>query len=112
MTSLPIGAITPKTRENTTFLMAQGLKRHKTCVSEAPEWNSAAGAAHLWGARKTAFWHLKVMFYEGFRYFCERSVGAGAQRTDFVSSKHVSRGFSTMAPNTPAKGAERTAADL
>ena len=52
------------------------------------------------------------MFYVGFSYFCERSVGAGASRTDFVSSKDVSRGFATMPPNTPAKGAERTAADL
>ena len=34
------------------------------------------GAA-LWGLGKTAFWHPKVMFYEGFRYFCERSVGTG-----------------------------------
>ena len=63
MTSLPIGASTPKTRENTTFLMAQGFKRCKTRVSEAPEWNSAAGAAHLWGAGKTAFWHLKVICF-------------------------------------------------
>ena len=36
------------------------------------------GGAALWGLGKTAFWHPKVMFYEGFRYFCERSVGAGA----------------------------------
>jgi hypothetical protein len=69
MTSLAIGAITPKTRENTTFLMAQELKRCKTRVLEAPKWNSAAGARHPLGfwenndlARKSevllGFWSL------------------------------------------------------
>ena len=33
-TNLAIGAITPKTSENTTFLMAQGLKHRKTRVLE------------------------------------------------------------------------------
>ena len=34
MTSLAIGATTPKTSENTAFLMAEGLEHRKTCVLE------------------------------------------------------------------------------
>ena len=78
MTRLPIGAITPKTRENTTFLMAQGLKHCKTFVLKAPEWNSAARAAQALGLRENDDLALKVMFYEAFGHFCRRSVGAGA----------------------------------
>ena len=40
------------------------------------EFGGEGGA--LWGLGKTPFWYLKVRFYEGFRYFCERSVGTGA----------------------------------
>jgi len=54
------------------------VKRCKTRVLEAPKWNWAAGALHLWRAGKTTISHLKMMFYEAFGYFCRRSVGAGA----------------------------------
>ena len=40
------------------------------------EFGGEGGA--LWGAGKTTIWHVKVMFYKGFKHFCERSVGAGA----------------------------------
>ena len=54
-----------------------GLNIVKHVFWRSPGWNPAVGARTLWGLGKTPFWHLKVMFYDGFRYFCERSVGAG-----------------------------------
>ncbi len=77
MTSLPIGAITPKTRENTTFLRVQVSKHRKTLVLEASKRNSAAGAAQPLGPRENVILALKSEVLLGFRYFCERSVGAG-----------------------------------
>ena len=78
-TNLAIGAITPKTSENTTFLMALGLKHRKTRVLEGSSLAvaSAAGARGLWRAGKTTIWHAKVRFYQGFSYFSESEVGAG-----------------------------------
>jgi len=52
VTRLAFGAITPKTRENTTFLRAQGVKHCKTRILEGPKWNSAARAAQPLGLRE------------------------------------------------------------
>ena len=59
------------------FLRGQGAKHCKTRVLGRSRSEPGGGGAALWGLGKTTIWHLKVMFYEGFRYFCERSVGAG-----------------------------------
>jgi len=62
MTSLPIGAITPKTRENTTFLIAQVCKHCKTLVLNIQHGIRRWGRHTLLGLRKTTIWHLTVMF--------------------------------------------------
>ena len=45
MTSLAIGAITPKTLENTTFLIAEGLEYRKTRILEGSRMAVGGGGA-------------------------------------------------------------------
>ena len=66
-----------KTWENTTFLMAQGLEHRKTRVLEGSSMVVGGEGAALWEPRKTTIWHRNMRFYLGFRYFCEKLVGAG-----------------------------------
>ncbi len=66
MTSLPLGAIAPKTPENTIFFVAQKFKRCKTHVLEAPGWKSAAGAAQLLGCWENNDLALKSEVLPGF----------------------------------------------
>ena len=72
MTSLAIGAITPKTSENTTFLMAEGLEHRKTRVLEGFRMAVGGGGGALWQPGETTSWYAKVKFYLGFSNFSER----------------------------------------
>ena len=56
MSSLAIEAITPKTRENITFLMAQGLEHRKTRILEESRMAVGGEGAGLWALRKTTIW--------------------------------------------------------
>ena len=55
-TSLAIGVITPKTSENTTFLMVQVLKHRKTRVLEGSRMAVGGEGAALWEPGKTTIW--------------------------------------------------------
>ena len=55
-TNLAIGAITPKTSENSTFSMALGLKHRKTRVLEGSSMAVGGGGAALWEPSKTRIW--------------------------------------------------------
>ena len=54
-----------------------GLKHSKTRVLEASRMEPGGKGAGLLRLGKTAFWHVKTMFYQGSGYFFERPVGAG-----------------------------------